>query len=146
MNSKWDKRFIKLAQEVASWSKDPSTQVGAVLVRPDRTIASVGYNGFPRGVEDHEELYEDRSKKYPRVVHAELNAVLSANGDTKGNTLYCTLYPCSECAKAIIQTGIKTVVVTSFEKPERLYEAMMVSEEMFSQAGVELRIPHEEHW
>jgi len=143
VSNKWDNRFLELADKVASWSKDPSTKVGAVIVRPNRTIVSTGYNGFPRGVEDSEALYADRVEKYPRVVHAELNAVLMAKGETEGATLYCTLFPCSECAKAIIQSGVTEVVVPSLEKLERYYDSMCLTEDMFRQAGVRLRLPHD---
>jgi dCMP deaminase len=104
----WDKRFLELAALVGGWSKDPSTKVGAVIVRPDRTIASLGYNGFPRGVDD---TYKDREHKLLRTVHAEMNAILSAREPVNGYTLYVTpLCPCSNCAAAIIQSGIKRIV------------------------------------
>ena len=87
-------------------------KVGAVLVRPDRTIAAVGFNGFPRGVLDHAERYDDRPTKYEMVVHAELNALLSSRESLEGYTLYVTpLPPCSQCAAAIIQRGIRKVVI-----------------------------------
>ena len=138
---KWDMRFLELAQLVASWSKDPSTKVGAVLVRPDRTIVSTGYNGFPRGCNDCKATYANREQKYARVVHAELNAILMAGGDTKDNILYCTLFPCCECAKAVVQTGISTVVVPSLDKLDRYYDSMCVTEEMFQQSGITFRTP-----
>src|SRR5450759_3287372 len=77
VSDKWDRRFIELARFVADWSKDPSTKVGAVIVRPDRTVAALGYNGFPRGVLDHSERYDHRPTKYEMVVHAELNSILN---------------------------------------------------------------------
>ena len=108
---KWDRRFIALAGHVAQWSKDPSTKVGAVLVRPvDMTVISMGFNGFPRGVNDLEERYSNRPLKYKLVVHAELNAILTAKEPLTGAHLYVTLSPCNECAKAIIQSGIARVV------------------------------------
>lgn len=108
---KWNKRFFDMATLVASWSKDPSTKVGCVIVRPDRTIASVGYNGFPRGVNDDPEIYENRPEKYLRIVHAEANAILSAKEPLHGYTLYVTpLHPCANCAGLIIQAGIKNVL------------------------------------
>ena len=111
--NKWDMRFLELAQHVATWSKDPSTQVGAVIVRPDRTIASVGYNGFPRGVIDEPERYAEREVKYKMVVHAEANAILSAREPLHGYTCYVLpLAPCSSCAAMIIQSGIQRVVTT----------------------------------
>ena len=75
MNDKWKRRFIELAKHISTWSKDPSTQVGAVIVRPDKTIASVGFNGFPRGVDDRPEKLADRPLKYQMIVHAEINAI-----------------------------------------------------------------------
>lgn len=106
----WHDRFFEMARMVGSWSKDPSTQVGAVIVRPDRTIASVGYNGFPRGVSDDPDVLEHRPAKYLRTVHAEANAILSAREPLHGCTLYVTpLHPCANCAGLIIQAGIVSV-------------------------------------
>ena len=129
---KWDRRFLHLATQVAGWSKDPSTGVGAVIVRPDRTIASLGYNGFPRGVAD---TYEDRDHKLLRTVHAELNAILSAREPLSGCIIYSTLCPCSNCAAAIIQAGIAGVVSYNTERPDwrASFEA---SADMFLQANV----------
>lgn len=110
-SEKWDRRFLDLCETVARWSKDPSTKVGAVIVRPDLTIASAGYNGFPRSVADDPEVYARREDKYARVVHAELNAILHAHESVAGYTLYSSpLMPCSSCAGAIIQSGISRVV------------------------------------
>lgn len=106
---KWDQRFLDMAEEVASWSKDPSTKVGAVIVRPDMTVSGVGFNGFPRGMCDHDELYADRETKYSRTIHAEVNAILNSS-ETEGCTLYVTLPPCTHCACIIIQSGIERVV------------------------------------
>lgn len=113
---KWDARFLQLAQIVSTWSKDPSTKVGAVLVRPDKTIAATGYNGFPMGCSDSDAMYEDRDEKLGRVVHAELNCCLAANENCTGYTIY--IYPpsafktatCDRCAAAIIQRKIHRVV------------------------------------
>ena len=85
-SEKWDGRFLDLATFIAEWSKDPSTKVGAALVRPDRTIVSVGFNGFPRGVLDHAERYQDRSTKYEMVVHAEMNALLSSRESRRASS------------------------------------------------------------
>lgn len=114
LTDKWDRRFLKMAELVASWSKDPSTKCGAVIVRPDRTIASTGYNGFPKGCSDASEFYEDRELKYARVVHAEVNAILHAREPLNGYTIYT--WPagwsgsCDRCATCIIQSGIKRIV------------------------------------
>jgi dCMP deaminase len=112
---KWDFRMLSLASVVAGWSKDPSTKIGAVIARPDNTVLSLGFNGFPRGCADDPGLYEDRVRKYERVVHAELNAILTAPERPQGCTLYVwppAMSPgnCSRCAAAIIQAGITRVV------------------------------------
>ncbi len=139
---KWNDRFLRLAAEVATWSKDPRRKVGAVIVRPDRTIAALGYNGFPRGVHDTQDRLIDREAKNRFVVHAELNSILSAREPLQGYTLYVTPYaPCASCAGAIIQAGIKTVI-TDFPgvkgvSPDWL-ASFDTSRKMFVEAGVEL--------
>lgn len=130
--SPWDLRFLDLARHVAAWSKDPSTQVGATIVRPDRTIVSVGFNGFPRGVLDLPSRYADRPVKYGLVVHAEANAILSAHQDVAGCTLYSSLMTCNECAKLIIQSGIRCVVTPA--PPEGREQP--VAQQMYNEAGV----------
>lgn len=112
---KWDRFFLGMADYVSRASKDPSTKVGAVIARDDMTVASVGYNGFPRGMDDHDHLYADREVKYSRVVHAEMNAILNAHGSVKGCTLYTSaLPPCDRCAVFVVQAGIIRVV---YENP-----------------------------
>ena len=135
--SGWDNRFLQMAELVASWSKDPSTNVGAVITRPDNTIVSLGFNGFPRGVEDDPELLNDRKEKYARVIHAEMNAVLNAGGNSLKD---CTLYtwplpPCSNCAAMIIQAGIRRIVAPR-PSNDRWEESNRIAHDMFSQAGV----------
>ena len=133
----WDIRFLELAAMVGGWSKDPGTKVGAVIVRHDRTIASLGYNGFPRGVSD---VYFDREHKLLRTVHAEMNAILSAREPLHGCKLYVTpLCPCANCAGAIIQAGIKHVVARApaETRPEWLL-SMDAARQMFFQADVKL--------
>lgn len=141
---KWDKRFLELARHVAEWSKDPSTKVGAVLVRPDRTVASVGYNGFPRGTTDHPHDYADREYKYEKVIHAELNAILNARGDVRGCTLY-TWPPgygptCSRCAVHVIQAGIARVVAVQAvgEFPDRWRISCERALGWYTEAGVQV--------
>jgi dCMP deaminase len=119
LTAKWDNRFMLLARHVAMWSKDPSTKVGAVIVDAKRRVIALGYNGFPRGVDDSPERYADRPTKYAHVVHAELNAILNALGPVDGCTLYVTLEPCTTCAKAIIQSGIARVVLPDREGMSR---------------------------
>lgn len=135
----WDDRFLALADHIASWSKDPSTKVGAVIVRPNRTIASVGYNGFPRGVNDDPERLNDRPTKYSMTVHAEANAILSADGRIDGCTLYVTpLHPCSNCASLIIQSGISKVVAGMPTDPAHWADSFAKAKIMFDEAGVEV--------
>ena len=112
----WDEYFMGIALLSAQRSKDPSTQVGACIVNQSNKIMSLGYNGLPAGCDDDEFPWErcgddDYETKYPYVCHAELNAILNAGGrDLSGCKLYVALFPCNECAKAIIQSGIKEVV------------------------------------
>lgn len=136
--SDWHERFFALADLVGSWSKDPSTRVGAVIVRPDRTIASVGYNGFPRGVNDAASLYNDREAKLMRTVHAEANAILAAREPLHGYTLFVTpLHPCANCAGLIIQSGIKKVLFKMSAPSSGAWATHLeVMQRMFDQAGV----------
>lgn len=134
---KWDQRFLELAKLVSTWSKDPSTKVGAVIA-DDRRIISVGYNGFPEGVFDTPERYNNRDLKYKYMVHAERNALLFANTSVKGMTLYTYPFmPCSECAGMVIQAGIKRVV-TLVNTNERWKESFKITTNMFDEAGVKL--------
>lgn len=139
--NKWNGRFLDLARLVASWSKDPSTQCGAVIVRPDKTIASVGFNGFPKGCSDDADLYKDRNEKYQRVIHSEPNAIVNANEKLAGYTLYVVpMPPCDRCAALIIQAGIKKIVCPEAtpDKLERWEEAFNRAKTMYNEAGVEL--------
>jgi len=137
---KWDLRFLKLAHHISQWSKDPSTKVGAVIVDPmTRQVLGMGYNGFPRGVEDYPERYADRDIKLRYVTHAEVNAILNANRSVQNCTLYTTpMTPCCDCAKAIIQAGISRVI--SIQKDMANTEAwapmMAAADTMFQEAGV----------
>jgi dCMP deaminase len=144
---KWDNRYLSLAKEVASWSKDPSTQVGAVTVGAKKEVLSQGFNGFPRGIKDTDERYNHRETKYKFVVHAEMNAIYNATysgTSLDGATLYIYGLPiCSECAKGIIQVGIKKVVIEKSKELDNWNESLRLSQEMFSEAGVELIIKGE---
>lgn len=137
---KWDVRFINIAKEISTWSKDPSTKVGAVIVSPDRDIVATGYNGFPMGIVDNDDDYTDRDLKYKKIIHAEMNAIIRSKTNLAGHTLY--VYPiqaCPNCAAAIIQSGIKKVV--ALDTPHERYNDMFeVSKHMFSQAGVSVNI------
>jgi dCMP deaminase len=141
---KWDERYLSLAAEVATWSKDPSTQVGAVTVGSKKEVLSQGFNGFPRGIHDTDERYNDRETKYKFVVHAEMNAIYNATysgTSLDGSTLYVYGLPiCSECAKGVIQVGIKKVVVLKSRDVGSWYESVMLSKEMFEEAGIEIII------
>lgn len=132
----WDKRFLELAKLVGSWSKDPSTQVGAVIVDEDNRIVSTGYNGFPRGIKDCEKKLVDREQKYAIIVHAEMNALAFANKSVKGCTLYTWPFePCSRCAGMIIQSGIKRVV-SVINNDKRWEKNFVVSRQLFQEAGI----------
>lgn len=136
MKNKWDLRFLELAKLVGSWSKDPSTKVGAVIVDSDNRIVSTGYNGFPRGIEDCEKKLVDREQKYAIIVHAEMNALAFANKSVKGCTLYTWPFqPCSRCAGPIIQSGIKRVV--SFVNSDKRWEKnFTLASQLFHEAGI----------
>jgi len=111
MEEKWIKRFLGLAQQVATWSKDPSTKTGAVIISPNNMIVSLGYNGFPQGVKDDPAEYAKREIKYEKIIHAEVNAILAAQRPLDDHVLFCyPLMPCSRCATLVIQSGIRTVV------------------------------------
>ena len=133
----WDEYFMGIAMLAARRSKDPSTQVGACIVSPDNIIISTGYNGMPKGCSDDEFPWgrEGAETKYPYVVHAELNAILNANGrDLRGSRLYVALFPCNECAKAIIQSGVKEVLYLSDKYADST--PTIASKRMLTAAGV----------
>jgi dCMP deaminase len=140
--NKWDKRFMDLVDLVATWSKDTSTQVGAVIVDNENTILSVGYNGFPRGVDDSIEERFERPQKYMYTEHAERNAIYNAvrNGlQLKGAKIYIPWCSCSDCARAIIQSGIKTVVMREpdYDVP-KWGEHFKIAIEMYNESGVKV--------
>ena len=136
----WDEYFMGIAMLAARRSKDPNTQVGACIVSDENIIISTGYNGMPKGCSDDEFPWDRKGEneaatKYPYVVHAELNAILNASGrDLRGSRIYVALFPCNECAKAIIQSGIKEVMYLS----DKYHDTMMnlVSKRMLDAAGV----------
>jgi dCMP deaminase len=136
----WDEYFMSVALLAAMRSKDPNTQVGACIVGEDKRIISTGYNGFPRGCSDDEFPWdrEGEDTKYPFVVHAELNAILNAGGrNLSGSKLYVALFPCNECAKAIIQSGIKEIVYLSDKYFDT--DSVKASKLLLEQAGVKIR-------
>ena len=135
----WHQRYIDLAKTTASWSKDPSRKIGAVIIGENNQIVSLGYNGFPRSIADTQERLNDRETKYKYMVHAEMNAIYNAihnNASTVGCSIYVTGLPiCRECAKAIIQVGIKNVYMDT--KPiDNWKESGEDSIEMFKEAGI----------
>ena len=127
-----------MAKLVASWSKDPSTKVGTIAVR-NRTVIAQGYNGFPRGIDDNDRL-DNRTIKYMYIVHSEMNAIYNAaeNGvSLKDSTIYTVGLPvCHDCAKGLIQVGIKRVVTPEIETPERWLKSLSLTEEMFKEADI----------
>lgn len=135
----WDEYFMGIALLSGERSKDPNSQVGACIVSQDNKILSIGYNGFPTGCSD-DEIPWDREgdfadTKYPYVCHSELNAILNYTGSTlKQSRIYVTLFPCNECAKAIIQSGIKEVIYMCDKYKDT--DSVKVSKKMFDMAGV----------
>ncbi len=139
---KWDKRYLELARHIASWSKDPSRKIGAVAVGTKGQVLAQGYNGFPRGIDDKDSMYNNKITKYERVVHAEMNCIYNAtyNGTSlDGATMYIHGLPvCSECAKGIIQVGVTRVVTKAIDDsmPERWIESTELTKQLFEEAGV----------
>ena len=138
---KWDKRYMELAKTAASWSKDPSTRVGAVAIGDKGQVLSTGYNGFPRNIKDTQKRLNTRTTKYQLMVHAEMNCIYNAtyNGvSLDGATLYVFGLPCcSQCALGVIQVGIKRVVMNGDLKHEKWRESWKLSETLFNEAQVE---------
>jgi dCMP deaminase len=142
MNEKWDLRFLKIAKEVSSWSKDESTKVGCVIVDEYKIIRSVGYNGLPRGLDDNIPERQERPLKYNYFNHAEDNALNNCNivgVSTLNCTIYVTMCPCSACARNIIQSGIKRVafIEPNHEMVFRWGEDFKVSLNMFEECRID---------
>ena len=137
----WDEYFMGVAKLAGLRSKDPNSQVGSCIVSPDNKILSIGYNGFPRGCSDDVFPWsregDELDTKYFYVTHSELNAILNYRGGSlEGSKIYVSLFPCNECAKAIIQAGLKTVVYACDKYADTA--AVLASKRMFRAAGVEL--------
>lgn len=152
VNGKWDDRFMRLAREISTWSKDP-TKIGAVIVDDERRILSTGYNGFPRGIADTEERLSNKEEKYPRVIHAEMNAILAAlyNGvSVKGATLYVWGLPvCADCTKSVIQAGIRRIVITYPEYASEKWQKQWneLSKPMIEEVGnISITYVNQKHW
>ena len=139
----WHRRFLELAEHISSWSKDPSTKVGCVIVGPDREVRSTGFNGFPRGIADTSERLNNRPLKYKLVVHGEMNAILHAariGVSLKGCVAYTTLPSCSGCSIALVQAGIReTVHPDGLDIPDRWQEDFDLGADILSEGGVTIR-------
>jgi dCMP deaminase len=137
----WDDTFILMANLISQRSKDPNTQTGACIVNDENIVIGLGYNGFPRGCHDDKLPWcregDVLKTKYAYVVHAEANALLNSVSDTRGCRLYCHLFPCNECAKLIIQSGIKEVIYESDKYKEM--DIFKASRKMLKMAGIKLR-------
>lgn len=134
---KWTYRFLDLADHVAQWSYDPNTKVGCVIVDEKKRVVSLGYNGFPRGVDDNASRYIDRETKLLFVAHAERNALDNAPLSVEGCSMYVALMPCHECAKSIIQKGIAKVITHRPVNDDGRFN-WKTTRQMFKEAGVEL--------
>jgi len=143
MEDKWDIRFLELSESIASWSKDPSRGVGAVIVSPLRQVLATGYNGLPRGVEDHPDRLE-RPVKYDLIVHAEMNAIIQCarNGTSPvGATLYSSFSPCIHCTLSIVQAGIARVVTRKIMEGDAHWnESLEKSISMFQEVGIDYSV------
>lgn len=139
-SSKWDLRFLRLAEHISAWSKDPSTQCGAIIARGNRII-SLGFNGLPQGIPDSEEYLQDRELKLQTILHAETNAILFARCNLEGCTIYTWPFlSCCRCAAVIIQSGLKRVVTKppSKELKERWAKELKIARELYNHAGVKV--------
>ncbi|MCH2143080.1 MAG: dCMP deaminase family protein [Phycisphaerales bacterium] len=137
---RWDRRFLALADHIATWSKDPSRGVGAVIVAADRRICATGYNGLPAGVEDRPERLE-RPAKYDLICHAEVNAIVQCarhGVSSVGTTIYTSFFPCNTCTLAVIQAGISRVVSwRPGQGDEHWEQSIATSRSLLSEAGVQ---------
>lgn len=135
LSDRWLTHFMEMCRLVSTMSKDPSTKVGSVIVRPDRTVASTGYNGYPRGCKDDD--YTNRERKYQRVIHAEMNAILTAREPLNGYTLFVwPIPPCDRCVPHIIQSGIKKLVVPTIHPSNRWSNPCFEAQQMAFEAGL----------
>jgi dCMP deaminase len=134
----WKQRFLRLAVEVSTWSKDPKGGVGAVLVDARKRVIGLGFNGFPDRIADEEMLLTDQTRKLPRMIHAEMNAVLNATRSVHGAAMFTTLTPCAECAKLIIQAGVEAIYRQPH--PEHRHakwaESFAIADQIFAEAGL----------
>ncbi len=137
----WDECFMRMAHVIAERSKDPSTQAGAVITSQDNIVIGMGYNGFPRGIDSTKFPWNREGgfldTKYAYVCHAEENAVYNANAPVKESKMYCTLFPCNECAKTIIQNGITEIIFESDKYHDT--EICIASRRLLDSAGIKCR-------
>lgn len=142
MKANWIKKFVDLANTIAGWSKDNSTKVGAVAVNDDYRVLSIGYNGFPQGVNDNIPERKERPLKYDYTEHAERNLIYTAASEgitLRNSTIVTTLFPCPDCARGIIQSKIKRVITPKPNYNHITYgEKFKISQEMFDESGVEI--------
>jgi len=137
--NKWDHRFMSMAKMASTWSKDKGTGVGAVIVDDEKKIVSVGFNGFPRGVNDDVECRHESPEKHHWTIHAERSAILEADIPLKGMTMYCTFFTCSTCAQEITQKGFKRLVAPEPDWNHPRYgEGQRIAMEMYKERGVEV--------
>jgi dCMP deaminase len=140
LDQKWRRRLLKKAKDIATWSKDDSTKVGAVIVSPDGGPISWGFNGMPMGIDDNVPERHERPYKYKWMAHAEQNALDLSKGSVEGGIMFVSFSPCTTCARSIIQKKISAVVVdtnfTAENMPERWREDMIVAKEMLLEAGI----------
>ena len=147
-NMTWDEYFLKLAETVALKSKDQSSKIGAVIAGPEHEIRSTGYNGFPRGLNDNDTARQERPLKYKFFEHAERNAIYNAarfGAPIEGCIMYCPWPPCTDCARAIIQAGIKRLVVANaiINCPDRWHNDMCIAADMLRECGVKFEVCYE---
>lgn len=145
MNLIWEQRFLDLANNISTWSKDRSTKVGAVIITENKEPVSFGYNGFPPGVDETDDTRHERPAKYLYTTHAELNAILQADRKQLVNsTIFVTHFPCADCARAIIKSGITKVVYDNNNGPngslgERFKDSFAATIEMFNEVNIEFK-------
>lgn len=139
VSNNWDAKFMGLARHVATWSKDRSTKVGCVIVDNRQRVVSLGYNGFPRGVDDDDDSRHTRPAKYAWTEHAERNAIYNTLTDLYGTTLYIHWYPCMDCARAIVQSGIARMVAVEPDwNDKRWGESFDNTRELFNEVGLDV--------
>lgn len=136
--NKWDIRFLNLAEFIGDWSKDPSTKTGAVIIRNDRTVLSLGFNGFPKNMKDDSKEYANRELKYSKIVHCEMNALIHARESIEGCTLYTwPLASCDRCVVHLLQAGINRFVFPKLPKKleKRWKESVEKTKQYINEAG-----------